>query len=1092
MMTSQIERMVHRAAQTRCGMLRVLLWLSLVSLLSVAVRAAEPAQRPPLEYRRYFVPADRPEEWPKGNVSYLPVDQDEFDRLVEAANSVPLGKPAAGAARITAAAYEAALDSRDRLAGEARFEISAIQNTPVLLPLSPLGLVVEDVVWHGSSDTKAVAGVDANGRFSVLVEGSGTLILRWSLAGRREPDGSLRFLFELPRAAVARMQLDLPPGRTPAVSAGVLAGDSPADGQHRWQFELGGRTETSLTIVPDEAQSRHRRLTLLQEHVDYRFTPGGLEVTAQLRLDVHHEPLRRLELELDRGLRLVAAQQAGAHVNWSDSQGQAAGASRAVLEFAEPLLGPGRTVLVTAIAPLVLDQSWTLPRIRVQGVVWQEGSASLVAPAPLSLAQLLPLRCRQSKSGPVVSARASDTFDLQLFSADASAKVLFRWRKPRATLSTATSISLSGDSCQADFHGWFELAEGENFVLSAKVGEGWQVDSVVSEPPGAVSTWTVEDTDDARSLVVQLAEPLSPARPLKLRIGGRRAVTVDDFFTDASLRMVEFRDAALTDQLLSLTPEGPYQLRLEGVEQPRLLRADDLSDSQRQLVADLPPDAWIDLAAAPPGWAAALKARAPRYAAEIAVDALLAETSMTERYAIRCKPDGAKLDRVLVHFSQARPAPPHWETGPDVGPLAARRIAPVGAAADHGETWELRLAHPSEKPFELRARRESDWDGQGAISLAALDGATSQQAVLRIGADGPIPEIDAADRLAPLPIVPAGNDGDLRLDPARTCAVYRYDPLVELGAASPAAVLRRAAQDRRGAVVWDLQLRSQQSLSGRASHTAVLYVQNKGQTYCQFRLPSGAEMFAVRIDGQDVRPEEVSDGLRVALPRQHEFPLLSIEYALPNQPLGLVGRCQAAWPEIDLPVMSRGWKVTVPPEYRVWGEADDPARRHWCQRLFGPLGRAAGERPFDPQRSDDWQSLARLVNSPSEVMARHVTTEPAPAPWQGATAAGLDVPGAETTHRPAAWNADRMAWDAGAETEIWFVHHGALETARWAIAAMVAGIGLSWRNRRPQRWVMLGGAAAVAALWLPSALAPLASGVWLGALVSMIGNLGRP
>ncbi|HEX7450327.1 MAG TPA: hypothetical protein VF306_22395 [Pirellulales bacterium] len=1080
--------------------LHALVWLSLISVLPNACGGDEPARNSPLAYRRYFVPADRPKEWPKGNVSYLPVDREEFERLVEAANSVPLGKPAAGAAQITAAVYEAALDSRDRLAGEARFKISSSRTTPVLLPLSPLGLVVDDAVWHGASNAKAVAGIDASGQFSVLVEGPGTLVSRWSLAGRREPDGSLRFPLELPRAAVARMQLDLPPGRTPSVSAGVLAGDHPAAEQHRWEFELGGRTETSLTIVPDEAQGRHRRLTLLQEHVDYRFTPGGLEVDAQIRLDVHHEPLRRLELELDRGLRLVAAQQGGAHLNWSDSAGQVAGASRAVLDFAEPLLGPGRTILITAIAPLVLDESWTLPRIRVQGVVWQEGSASLVVPAPLALAQLLPLRCRQLKSGPAASARSSDTFDLQFFSADASARVLFRWRKPRATLSTATTVSLSSESCQAEAQAWFELAEGENFVLSADVAEGWLVDSVVSAPPGAVSTWTVEDSGAARSLVVQLAEPLSPTRPLKLRIGGRRAATLDDPLTEASLRMVKFRDVVLSDQLLALAPEGLYQLRLDGVEQPRLLRPGELTASQRKLIADLPSDAWIDLATAQPGWTATLKPRAPRYTAEIVVDALSADSRVIEDYLIRCKPDGSKLDRVLVRFSQSRSTPLRWESASPLGPIAAQRISPqaapalvaghvapeheTGADANRGETWELRWARPCEEPFELRARRESACEGDLAISLAALDGATSQQAVMRVRSDGPVPEIHTAERLAPLPLESIAAESGPLPEAGRPVAVYRYDPLVELGHPPTAAVLHRAAHDPPGAMIWRLRLRSQLSSSGRTLHSAALYLQNKGQKYCQVRLPDDAEWFAARIDGREVRAEQAGDELRIALPPSREFPLVSIEYASSNPPLGLVGGCRAVWPEVVLPVMSREWQVTAPTEYRLWDDPDDRAHLHWRERLFGPLGRRPGDRPFDPQRSDDWQALANSFRSSTEVSRSQAGVEPSFEPWRNESDAGADV--------HAAANEYRVALTGEPNASAWFVHRGAVETARWAIAAVVAGVGLSLARRRPELWVALGAAAAVAAVWLPSALAPLASGVWLGALVAFIGQVWQP
>ncbi|HJT31499.1 MAG TPA: hypothetical protein VJ783_05565 [Pirellulales bacterium] len=1088
---------------------------------------AEPASQAPLEYRRYFVPADRPQIWPKRNVPYLPVDRDEFERLVEAANSAPMGKHVAGAARIAKAVYEAALDDRDRLDGEARFEISAAQDGPTLMPIEPFGFVLERAAWRGEPGNPAVVGVDADGRFSVLVERSGTLVVEWSLVGRRETGGSLVFPMELPRAPVARMQLDLPPGMFPTFAAGVLASDTPIGDRHRWSFELGGRSEASLVLAPDEAKSRHRRLTLLQEHLNYRFTPGGLEVAAQLRLDIHHEPLRRLELDLDAGLRLAAAQQGGTQLAWRVSKGQHAGSSRAVVEFAEPLLGPGRTVTVTALAPMVLEQNWTLPRIRVQGVFWQEGTASLVVPTPLSLDQLLPVRCRQLKSGPLASARPSDTFDLQFFSSDASATVRFSWRKPMATLAAATSIELSGESWQANYMGRFELDEGEAFVLSADVADGWLVDTVVSIPPGAVSTWNVEDAGGDRSLVVQLSEPLAPNRPLELRVEGRRA-PADQELAEKTLQMVEFRDVNVAEHLLALAPAGHYQLRFTGAEPPRLLRREQLTPAQRKLIENSPLDAWIDLNSAQPGWAAELRPQPPRYTAELFVDALLTEGKLRENYLIRCKPEGARLDRVLVHFAQSRPTPPRWTADASLGPLTAEKIAsdsatseaapdlvggrvlPEAEDGEHGpvapalvagsqtteleppgtrpeatkagtrpeatgETWEVRLARPSEKPFELHASRETVWEDQTSLCLAALEGATSQQGMLRIHDDDSLPELAIADRLNPLPVESAAPEEISGKEPDLLRAAYRYDPLTELGLPPPAALVHRSPRPSPCAVVWKLQLHSQYSSSGRTSHTAALQIQNKGQKHCQFRLPSDTELIAVRIDSGEIRPESSGDGLQVALPSSGELCMLSIEFASSGRPLALVGRCQAVWPEIDLPVMSRAWTVSVPPAYHVWNETEAPAEYDLRGRLFGPLGRAVGERPFDPRQIEDWRKLAHMSLDSS-----------------GDAASVNDARSLRSGIEQAGWNDCRIESDLGSTATAWFAHRGAIDAARWAIMAIVAGIGLSVRHRRPAALIGLGGIAAAAAIWLPVALAPIASGAWLGVLICVIGWLCRP
>ena len=68
--------------------------------------AKEPAAAP-LRFRRVLTPAERIEDWPRGEFKYLPVEPAEFDRLLSAAGRASGEARQESQARIAAAAYSA-------------------------------------------------------------------------------------------------------------------------------------------------------------------------------------------------------------------------------------------------------------------------------------------------------------------------------------------------------------------------------------------------------------------------------------------------------------------------------------------------------------------------------------------------------------------------------------------------------------------------------------------------------------------------------------------------------------------------------------------------------------------------------------------------------------------------------------------------------------------------------------------------------------------------------------------------------------------------------------------------------------------------
>jgi hypothetical protein len=110
-----------------------------------------------LTYRRVYVPADRPEEWPTAGEQFLPLDRDEFERLTAAAEE-SRRIASVGGAQLTSARYEASLADDGTLSGQAWYEVKVIDARSHVLELAPLNLALSDARWaddRNDAETRA-------------------------------------------------------------------------------------------------------------------------------------------------------------------------------------------------------------------------------------------------------------------------------------------------------------------------------------------------------------------------------------------------------------------------------------------------------------------------------------------------------------------------------------------------------------------------------------------------------------------------------------------------------------------------------------------------------------------------------------------------------------------------------------------------------------------------------------------------------------------------------------------------------------------------------------------------------------------------
>lgn len=940
-------------------------------LLCVPAQTAELADPPaaqPLRFVRYYVPADSPREWPIDSGRYVPVEGEEFERLVKLARSVPAGALSAPAASLDQATYEARLDG-DLLTGTAIYDLTHPSDAEALVPLDPFGLAIEDAQWQQPEAAPATLGTQATGKLVVLVERPGRLVVNWVLRGRRDDaSGAVSFALAIPRCLMGTLWLDLPPELAPSCPAAIVTDESATDsGQRRWRIELGAQHQVDLRIRPREAASDPGRLPIVQEKVDYEISRQGLDVKARWTFDVQHQPLARLEVALDRGLQLVSARYGELDVPWSVVE--AGEPTRVMLEFPEPIQGSGRIVQLTALAGLTTDHTWRLPSLRPRGVFWQEGTATLLVQAPLVLEKLIPWECRQLHFGHLAAPLQGEFVELQSYSAEASADVIIGRQEPRIELASGTLIKLGRREAAGQFVGRVRLARGSAQVLAAEVTGRWIIESVTTRPPASQPVWAVDDSHSGgRVLTVRLERALAPDAPVTLVVNGRLpSGSAGQSVRLADLELLVFRDAWPTQRLLSVGASEPHSVRIDGGTELARLDPGQMAPEQRELF-EQPPAQWVwDIQAGVGPAEASLEEILPRYTARVRVDADLYERRILETYTLGCRPDRSRVERVIVHLSQPRTEALQWSRHSDAaGPLAARRWSvdeqTAAGLGSKGETWEVSLTRPSADDFELRASRSSEWVDGLPVSLASLPGATEQQGTVLIRAEHVTPAIAADDSLRPiLPDPVAGS----RYNTVR--AAFRYDPADQLEDKPAAVRVGRAkdGQEQAGAFAWSGQLDSRYEATGRGLHLATFRLQCDGRARCGLTLPGGAEALGIWVDEARLAPPLGSDLIDVPLPSGQKFVTLIAEFRTVGRPLGIMGSCNAPWPQLDIPVLARDWTLWVPSDYELLdGEAAGGSMQlTWPQRLFGPLGRPAEEAPFDPVSAKDWQRLAGRSSS---------------------------------------------------------------------------------------------------------------------------------
>ena len=422
-----------------------------------------------------------------------------------------------------------------------------------------------------------------------------------------------------------------------------------------------------------------RPLTLVRQSMVYDFSPRGMQLSADLKLDILGEPIQRIGLLLDQSLALVTARYGGTQLPWYETdpagkkiasadapaQNRHSGTRRVVVELPEPLHGTGRVLRLGFVAPPFARGR--LPTVRPigDGLFWQEGSASLLVPLPLELDELTVRGCRQTKAEPLPAPSVGDAIAIQYFRPDADVEIDLARGGERLKAQSGTSIDVRGGTMTGRYLADINAENGECFKLSAGVSPSWIIDSVETVPADSLADWSyAPGAGSAARLDITLAKSIRPDRPVRLLVGGRwRRSPRGEQLRSGDLKMVTLRGVTASRCVSAVHAAAPYRLQTSGGDELVRLDPRDFRRPTRHFWAALSIAdgtlAFVDDEAAA-DMTVTMANEIPRFSGAVHLDAQLSDTTLVEAYRIACKPESAELDRLLVHFTRRRDEPVRW------------------------------------------------------------------------------------------------------------------------------------------------------------------------------------------------------------------------------------------------------------------------------------------------------------------------------------------------------------------------------------------------------------------------------------------------
>lgn len=956
MMSTASVLSLRRALAVACALLFV------ASSAAAQPTSARSAPRP-LRYFEVHVPEDRVEQWPLfgyqlDELYETDLERTDFHRLVQNVKNRPK-RTGFATLRIEAIEGQAVLRG-DTLVGTAAMDVHCTRNGPSLLSLEGCGIAIGEAQWD--DDRQGEIGLAPDGTLVAVVEKPGRLLLQWSLRATRESSGALRFNVRLPRSAHAQLKIQAPRNVHLAATPGVVVPPQPDDEASPWTIELGSVGQTLLLVRSGESATAAPGKMLTQQHTDYVIDDRGFRFTSEISLKPRGTPapLSRLTLTADLGLHITSVAVNGRAAEWELSRLE--GRDEIVVTAGAPLSPQSaHRVQISGLGSLPLARAVALPTLRPERVVWQFGTAQIEIGPHLQLTQADVEGGELTALSGSKDAAQSSWAEVRFYDVAGRATVAVDRPDADVTVQPTYVWRLGPDAVEARLLAELHCTAGTAYEVAATIAPSWTVEEKdiqvyalrgenengerAARLDSQISTALGGRPGEAQPIRVSFDAPLSPDQPVLLEIVARRRdVPLDDAIALSELIFADLDYPNRASAVGALAAVSPYRVRLRGDATIRRIGRQELSEAAAEWIGNDAAVAALRIDEDGSRLAVQLVRDPPRVEVDIQMSAVAQPAALVETYDVHCRPDATGIDRLTIQLWPPRAAPLSWSIAgePPESDVEFRRAS--RDPSDNGpEVWDVVFRQRRTSPFVLRAVRSSAAPGDQPqpISLMSLEDAASQTGRVIVQAQRGLPlRIEHRNvRLLAAPS-PASEE-------TVTWGAFRYDPNSATAVGDVSLSLARASSGS-GAWAWQMILESQFGGGAASIHRATWLIRNQGAAKVNVTVPADAAVHAATVNGIPVNGTE-RDGPQVSLPLPADAPLatLAVEFSTPASPPAMIGHIRPPRVSIDVPVLRRQWRTTLPEGYAATGErflqgqlADAPS---WARRLFGSL--YAGSEP---------------------------------------------------------------------------------------------------------------------------------------------------
>ncbi|MEM8943827.1 MAG: hypothetical protein AAGD11_01485 [Planctomycetota bacterium] len=930
-----------------------------------AEQVGSPEKQPDITaYRRLFVPADAPEDWPTGSDRYLPLRSDQFAELVLESRKARNGK-GPHLARIASGTYRATMRDADTLEIRAEFDVHFDGETPKVLSLSPLNLAIQSATWPQEKSREAKLGTwpvqDQSSAVAVRVERSAPLVVEGRLAARRPTSDRSDFYLETPAISRQQIELELPANLTVSVTgAELLRTDYGALGESRWLFQLAPAQRHRIRVRSAEQTTDSVTKPRIGHATTYRIKSVGLEAGSVYRFDSRLSKSIELRSVLPVGTRVIDVTVGGEASDWSvnDEQGQ-----RTLTLSIKPSKQP-QWMQVKYLAKFRSGTTWELPTLRFNDLQWKEGTTTLIVSPEVELQSLVP---RNSTLQQIVGidnlVPTSEVYRLLNWDDEATVEVVVARPQPRWTADTLTKYSVGRSKPQTTVTAVLSSARGEIHQIQALIHPGWNIDSIRAMPESKLGDWHLDRSGGSTKLFLHLRDPISEQQPLRLEVAASKSSRSPDFPVKVSdFLVLNFVETEAKSNLLALASENSKRLMLAEPLKKGLVSVQQLPTSMTSAGVDtlsIDADHLLDLSLLNDDTSIKFGRQPPVYSVDIDVQVEALPNAFDHEFQIVGRMQAGALPELLVESTVPLPDSLQWsldEASVGIDVLRVSEKADVPAERE-GARYLLKFSEPLTGDFRLSAQYSQKSAPIEICNLLQLPDTLNWTELLSVRGSPELLRV-IEPRYTPSSRWPPGSKAS-RLP---ILGVYQLGPR-DFRQAAHDATLRLERDNTQATtsepIAWLGKYETLQGANGTALHSANYLLENRGTGVAKVAIPEGATLEEAWVNDRQLEVQLLasdSAGYLFRLPQNDLSHSLRLKYTTHDSRLGGAAQIRPRLPACSFPVNLHRWTLWAPEQYEIDATQQDYAstKNHWWKRMFGPLARSRSEAVFNPLSARRW------------------------------------------------------------------------------------------------------------------------------------------